>query len=204
MEELRHTVQFAKSHGALVIIDVKRGDIASSAIAYGAAYLGPASAFGGDAITVSPYLGTGSLTPIFDIAVRQEAGVFVVVRSTNPEGIELQEAILGDGRAVWENISDNITAYNLGVMSSQSIGPIGAVVGATLGQNAALIADRLPNALMLVPGIGAQGANLQDVKSHFGSHYSRVIPSISRSIASAGPNADALNRSVQQSAYLAR
>ena len=197
MEVLRQTVEGIKSHGALVIIDGKRGDIGSTAVAYGDAFLGPRSPFGGDALTLSAYLGLGSLAPIFDIARREGAGVFVVVRSSNPEGSALQQARLPDGRSVAEHLADDITARNMAEEPS-GLGLIGAVVGATQGREVAVLADRLPNALLLVPGIGAQGATMADVRRDFGQHYSRVIPSISRGIARAGPAIGDLRRAVER------
>ena len=197
VEILRQTVEAARSHGALVIIDAKRGDISTTAAAYADAYLGPRSPFGGDAMTLSAYLGLGSLQPFFDCALREGAGLFVVVRSSNPEGSKLQQARLPDGRSVAEQLADGIAARNTAT-EPNGIGSIGAVLGATQGREAAGLADRLPNSLLLVPGIGAQGATIADMRADFGRHYSRVIPSISRGIARAGPAAADLQRAVKQ------
>jgi orotidine-5'-phosphate decarboxylase len=197
MAVLRRTVDAARSHGALVIIDAKRGDIESTAAAYGDAFLGPQSPFGGDAITVHAYLGFGSLTPIVERARREAAGLFVVVRSSNPEGSELQQAKLPDGRSVAEHLADQIAAANA-ADGERGLGLIGAVVGATLGREAADVAGRLPSSLLLVPGVGAQGATFADVRGNFGAHYSRVIPSLSRAIAGAGPRPDDLRREVER------
>lgn len=197
MAVLRDTVAAAQSHGALVIIDVKRGDISSTAAAYGDAYLGPQSPFGGDAMTVHAYLGFGSLDPILDTARRENAGVFVVARSSNPEGTELQRATLPDGRTAAEYLADEIAVRNA-AEEPNGLGPIGAVLGATMGEEARRLADRLPNALLLLPGIGAQGATIADVRAEFGAHYSRVIPSISRGLARAGPAAADLRRAVER------
>jgi orotidine-5'-phosphate decarboxylase len=197
MDMLRQTIEAAKGHGALVIIDAKRGDIGSTASAYGEAFLGPRSAFGGDAMTLSAYAGLGSLTPIFEIARREGAGTFVLVRSSNPEGSELQQARLPDGRSVAGQLADEIAALN-SAGAVDGLGPIGAVLGATQGAEAGALADRLPNALLLVPGIGAQGATIADVRRDFARHYSRVIPSISRGIARAGPAAGDLKRAVER------
>ena len=197
MEVLRDTVAAAKSHGALVIIDVKRGDISTTAAAYAAAFLGPGSAFGGDAITASAYLGFGSLDPIFEVARREAAGVFVVVRSSNPEGTQLQQAKLSDGRTVAEHLSDAIAARNV-ADEPGGLGLIGAVLGATMGEEAGRLAERLPNALLLLPGIGAQGATIAGVRNQFGAHYARVIPTISRGIARSGPAAADLRRAVER------
>ena len=195
MAVLRGTVESARSHGALVIIDAKRGDIDSTAVAYGDAFLGLGSPFGGDAMTLSAYLGFGSLAPIVERARREAAGLFVVVRSSNPEGTEQQQARMPDGRSVAEHLADQITAANAADGES-GLGLIGAVVGATLGPETAGLAARLPNSLLLVPGIGAQGATIGDVRRDFGAHFSRVIPSLSRAIARAGPRPDDLRREV--------
>jgi orotidine-5'-phosphate decarboxylase len=197
MAVLRHTVEAVQSHGALVIIDVKRGDIDSTAAAYGDAYLGPQSPFGGDAITLSAYLGFGSLAPIVERARRESAGLFVVVRSSNPDGTELQQARMPDGRSVAEHLADQIGAANA-ADGENELGLIGAVVGATLGREAADLVARLPNSLLLVPGVGAQGATVGDVRRDFGVHYSRVIPSLSRAIARAGPRPEDLRREVER------
>ena len=194
---LRQTVEAATAHGALVIVDAKRGDIGSTAVAYGETFLGPRSPFRGDAMTLSAYLGLGSLAPIFEIARREGAGVFVAIRSSNPEGSELQRARLPDGRSVAECLADEITESNAAA-SSDELGCIGAVLGATQGAEAAELAKRLPHSLLLVPGIGAQGATIADVRRDFARHYGRVVPSISRGIARAGPAAADLKRAVQR------
>jgi orotidine-5'-phosphate decarboxylase len=194
MEVLARTVAGIRQHGALAVIDAKCGDIASTAAAYGEAFLGPRSAFGGDALTLSPYLGFGSLQPILDIAEREAAGVFVVVRSSNPEGAELQQAVMADGRTVAERLADDIAAHN----GAGGLGLVGAVVGGTLGGEVAALAARMPSALLLVPGIGAQGATVADVRRNFAGHYARVIPSVSRSIARAGPDPRALKLRVER------
>lgn len=197
MAVLRDTVAQAHAHGTLAIIDAKCGDISTTAAAYGEAFLGPRSPFGGDALTVSAYLGYAALAPIFDIARREAAGIFVVVRSSNPEGADLQHAAMPDGRSVAERLADDVAADNAGGLQ-HGLGPIGAVVGGTLGAEVRALAGRMPSALLLVPGIGAQGATIANVRHNFAEHFSRVIPSISRSIAGAGPGSDALRRQVER------
>jgi orotidine-5'-phosphate decarboxylase len=197
MAVLRDTVAQAHGHGTLAIIDAKRGDISSTAAAYGEAFLGPESPFGGDALTVSAYVGFAALTPILDIARRRAAGIFVLVRSSNPEGSELQHAVMADSRTVAERLANDVEAFNAGGADG-ALGPIGAVVGGTWGAEVAPLAARMPSALLLVPGIGAQGATVADVRRNFGAHYPRVIPSISRSIAGAGPDPGELRRGVER------
>ena len=197
MAVLRDTVAQAHDHGTLAIIDAKCGDISSTAAAYGEAFLGPRSPFGGDALTVSAYLGFAALGPIFDIARRESAGIFVVVRSSNPEGEGLQHAVMPDGRTVAERLADDIAADNAGGLDN-GLGPIGAVVGGTLGAEVAALCARMPSALLLVPGLGAQGATAAAVQRNFAAHYRRVIPSMSRSIAGAGPDPGQLRRQVER------
>src|SRR6266576_988634 len=121
----------------------------------------------------------------------------VVIRSSNPEGSELQRARLPDGRSVAECLADEITESNAAA-SSDELGCIGAVLGATQGAEADELAERLPHSLLLVPGIGAQGATIADVRRDFARHYGRVVPSISRGIAGAGPAAADLKRAVER------
>jgi orotidine-5'-phosphate decarboxylase len=188
MQELKRVVRQARAGGALTIVDAKRGDLGSTATAYGDAFLGAHSAFGSDAVTAHAYLGIDSLAPLFTRAKSHGAAVFVVVRSSNPEGTFLQLARTAGGLSVAESFCEAITRQN----AAADVGPIGAVVGATLGDETAGIVARLPNALFLAPGLGAQGATLVDVKRNFGAAYARCIPSVSRAIALAGPNEAAL------------
>lgn len=199
-EVLRSTIAAIHRHGALAIVDAKRGDIGSTVAAYGEAFLGPSSPFGGDALTVAAYSGFGSLAPILDIAQREGAGVFVWVRSSNPEGAGIQGSLMADNRSVAAHLADEIAARNAANSAGGpgDLGFIGAVVGATLGDEVLALAARMPNALLLVPGIGAQGATLGEVRRNFGPHIARVIPSISRSIARAGPDPADLKRAVER------
>jgi orotidine-5'-phosphate decarboxylase len=197
MAVLRDTVTQAHGHGTLAIVDAKCGDISSTAAAYGEAFLGPKSPFAGDALTVSAYLGFAALEPIFAVARREAAGIFVVVRSSNPEGAGLQHAVMQDGRSVAERLADDIADRNAAALQD-GVGPIGAVVGGTLGAEVAALSARMPTALLLVPGIGAQGATSADVRQNFAEHYVRVIPSMSRSVAGAGPDPGELRRQVER------
>jgi orotidine-5'-phosphate decarboxylase len=203
MEVLRDTVALAQRGGALVIIDAKRGDIASTAVAYGEAFLGRRSPFAGDAMTVSPYLGFASLAPIYAIARREAAGIFVVVRSSNVEDNGLQRAIMPDGASVAENLARDIAAYNA-TAGEGELGPIGGVIGATLGDEATRLTAVLSNGLLLVPGIGAQGATIADVRRDFAADYARVVPSISRAVSRAGPTADGLRAKLEEFTTAAR
>jgi orotidine-5'-phosphate decarboxylase len=178
MEELRRTVDAAHAGGALVLIDAKRGDISSTVRAYAEAFLGKGSAFGADALTATPYLGLGSLEPLFTHAQKVGCGVFVVVRSSNPEGASIQRARGADGREVAETLAEEITRLN----GDATIGAIGAVLGATLGAELGQVAALLPKSLLLCPGIGAQGASVEGLATDLGVHSTRAMPAVSRAL----------------------
>ena len=150
-----------REQGALSIIDCKRGDVNETMQGYAEAMLGPDSGFGGDAMTVTAYLGFGALRPVLDRAANCNGAAFVIVRSSNSEGCSVQDAQLADGRTVADALADEITAFNTAL--GHGIGPVGAVVGATVGGIAASVLSRLPRSLILAPGVGAQGASLDDV-----------------------------------------
>jgi orotidine-5'-phosphate decarboxylase len=186
---LERTIQDLRHTGSLVILDVKRGDIGSTAAAYADAYLDEDAPMAADAITVSPFLGFGSLQPFFDVAAKNDAGVFVLALTSNPEGPEVQHALNG-GTTVAGGILAKLAELNAG---QHLMGPFGAVVGATIGDAAE---DLAINGPLLVPGFGAQGGTVDDIRRLFGSVIDNVIPSTSRGVLSAGPDVRALRDSV--------
>jgi len=201
---LEKLVESFHDRGTLVLVDGKRGDIGSTVEAYAQAYLGPASAFRADAITAHAYLGFGALEPLLDRAVEVGAGVFVVVRSSNVEGIALQNAVLrNDGRTVADSLSDMITEFNEQTSGSE-IGPIGAVVGATIENDLLSTLERLPRSLILAPGIGHQGATFDDLRKRFQTHAARAIPSSSRAVLDRGPDIKQLHAEIVKQCESAR
>jgi orotidine-5'-phosphate decarboxylase len=181
---LERTIEACRAAGALVVLDVKRGDIGSTAQAYADAYLDPASPVAADAITASPFLGFGSLAPMLDTAARHDAGVFVLALTSNPEGPEVQHATAADGRPVAGVVLDALRAANDG---AEPLGSFGAVVGATIAEPGPGI-DLDVNGPLLVPGIGAQGGTADDVRRIFAGVLDAVLPSSSREILGAGPD----------------
>jgi orotidine-5'-phosphate decarboxylase len=186
---LEDTISGLRHTGTLVILDVKRGNIGSTAAAYADAYLDEDSPLGADAVTVSPYLGFGSLDPFFRVAERNDAGVFVLALTSNPEAPEVQHAVGGDGRTVAASILDKLRALN---GNAAPMGSYGAVVGATIGSTAE---DLDINGPLLVPGFGAQGGTVEDVRRLFGGVLDRVLVATSRGVLAAGPDVDALRGS---------
>lgn len=184
---LERVVKASREAGALVILDVKRGDIGSTSQAYADAYLHPDSPLASDAITVSPYLGFGSLGPFIDTAIRFEAGLFVLGLTSNKEGPEVQLAVREDGRTVAGGVLAALKTLN---HDAEPLGSFGAVVGATIGQTAE---DLAINGPILAPGYGAQGGTREDLRRIFGgSSGNLVLPSTSRGLLAQGPSVIAL------------
>ncbi|ETX15806.1 aminotransferase class IV [Roseivivax halodurans JCM 10272] len=194
--ELQRLITGAQARGVLALADAKRTDIGNSVAAYGRAWLGP-EGFGADAMTLSAYMGAGTLSPVHEHAAATGTGTFVVVRSSNPEGAALQSAEAG-GEAVADTLARAIAAENDRLAPNAPVGPVGAVIGATLGAEAARTVSLMPNALFLVPGIGAQGASLDDLSRIFAGAGRRVIPTSSRAVLAAGPDVASLKASIAE------
>jgi len=190
---LEHTVAELRSAGALVLLDVKRGDIGSTMAAYARAYLDPASSLAADAITVSPYLGVGSLDPAFELAAKHDAGLFVLAQTSNPEGPQVQLATAAGGRPVGQVVVDEVAARNAQFAPH---GPFGLVVGATI-EPGAVTYDGLGGPI-LAPGVGTQGGTPDSVRRIFGASLRAVLPSVSREVLQHGPDPSALRSAVLQ------
>jgi orotidine-5'-phosphate decarboxylase len=202
---LERVVQAAQAAGALVILDVKRGDIGSTMAAYAAAYLADGAPLAADAITVSPYLGFGSLAPALDLAHATGRGVFVLALTSNPEGAAVQAAAGSRGRSVAQAVVDGAAERNTG---ATPLGGIGVVIGATVGRLGITIENL--NGPILAPGFGEQGGTVADLRAVFGSQLGHVLPSTSRDVLRHGPDQRLLRdaalrvRDVVTSASLAR
>jgi len=205
VEVLEDVLAGLREMGTLSLLDVKRGDIGSTMLAYAHAYLDDSAPLRADAITVSPFLGLGSLAPAFDVARRCGRGVFVLAMTSNPEGASVQHAVW-EGGTVSGAIIDAVSELNA-LAPADGYGDVGLVVGATVGKDIAdlgltdaLAQSRAP---LLAPGVGAQGATIGDVGQGFGVASSLVLPTTSRAVLSAGPDVAALRtavRAVQQEA----
>lgn len=189
IEVLEDTIAGLRHTGTLVILDVKRGDIGSTAAAYADAYLDEDSPLGADAVTVTPYLGFGSLTPFFEVAERNDAGVFVLALTSNPEAGQVQHASVVSDQTVAGAILDDLRRLN---GAAVPMGSHGAVVGATIGSSSENLDVNGP---LLVPGFGAQGGTPDDVRRLFAGLLDRVIVSTSRGVLAEGPDVSALRAS---------
>jgi orotidine-5'-phosphate decarboxylase len=188
---LEAVIADARAAGALVITDAKRGDIGSTTAAYAQAYLHPDSPLAADAVTISPYLGFGSLQPMVEMALAHGAGLFVLARTSNPEAGEVQLATGPDGRTVADTIMDHVAALNLG---AEPLGSVGVVLGATL-TDLDYPVERL-NGPILAPGVGAQGATFADAARLFAAARRDVLPSVSRAVLAEGPDPARLRAAV--------
>ncbi|QDU70123.1 orotidine-5'-phosphate decarboxylase [Engelhardtia mirabilis] len=173
-------VDAARDASLLVVGDVKRGDIASTAAAYARAHLAENGGGRCDAITVSPYLGADSLEPFIEAADANEGGLFVLVRTSNPGGTAWQTA--GDV-PIAGLVADQLTAWGAERLGECGLSNLGAVVGATQAAELAQWRERLPHAWMLLPGYGAQGAGAADVVGAFRSDGLGALVASSRGIA---------------------
>ncbi len=204
---LEQVVGNLSASGTLCLVDAKRGDIGSTMDAYADAYAGHSSTLAGDAVTVSPYLGFGSLRPLLDLAGMTGKGVFVLGLTSNPEGAQVQQATCSDGRSVAAAMVDAVAAENATVATDPgALGNVGLVVGATVGESVERLGIDLAAARgpLLAPGIGAQGATADDLRRVFGSARGNVLAASSREVLGAGPDLrtlrDAARRTAEQCA----
>ncbi|GIG24222.1 orotidine-5'-phosphate decarboxylase [Cellulomonas denverensis] len=201
---LEEVVAAGRETGTLVIVDAKRGDIGSTMGAYADAFLRDGSPLAGDALTVSPFLGFGSLTPAVRAAAASGRGLFVLALTSNPEGAAVQHARDAGGVAVADRIAREAAALNGEEIagSGARLGSVGLVVGATTGDAAArlgvdLAAVRGP---LLAPGVGAQGAGPAELAAVFGPARASVLASSSRGVLKAGPAVADLRRAAELAA----
>jgi orotidine-5'-phosphate decarboxylase len=202
---LERVCAHARAAGLLVLLDAKRGDMADTAEAYAQAWLDPRD--GGapvaDAMTVNPYLGADALEP-FLRRCDAGAGVFVLVRTSNPGGAELQELELDGGGRLWERAASLVARLGGAHLGACGLSSVGAVVGATVPE-AILPARRLmPDAPLLLPGVGAQGGSAAAAAPALARHPASVLVSASRSVIFAGRGQDDWQAAVRDAAVALR
>ena len=183
---LEEVLAAARAAGLLTIADGKRGDIGSTVDAAGEAWLAPGSPLEADALTAVAYQGLGSLDPVLARAQAAGKGVFVLAATSNPEGLETQRAVRGDGVSVAAGIVAEVARLNAG---SDRLGSVGVVIGATVDLgDFGIDPDGLSRTPILVPGFGYQGARIEQAPELFPGLAQNVIVSVSRSILQAGPD----------------
>ena len=193
---LARVVQFAQEIGLLVIADGKRGDVPVSAAAYAQALLGSTpspfgevAGLGADAATLNGTLGRDSLAPVIDEASAAGAGLFVLVRTSNPGASDLLDLPAPEA-PFHERIAEMVAELNEALPSESGLSSLGAVVGATEPAHITRLRELMPDSPFLLPGVGAQGGSAEDLGSAFGSHPASAIVTASRSIAGADDPAE--------------
>jgi orotidine-5'-phosphate decarboxylase len=186
--------EHARAAGLLVLADGKRGDIDVSAAAYGQALVGATptpfgevAGLGADAFTASPYLGVDTLEVLVGAARDAGAGVFVLVRTSNPGAVDIEDLELAGGGTVWERVAGIVDALGQAEAGGEAAGlaDVGAVVGATGPQHVARLRELMPRAVFLLPGIGAQGGRVEDLAPAFAPARAAGLVTASRSVARA-------------------
>ena len=173
VKTLAETIAYAKQKGMFVITDGKRNDIGTTMEAYATAHLGKTAvgsqmltAFGGDALTGNGYLGSDGIRPLLGVRREQDAGIFVLVKTSNPSSGELQDREI-DGKSVYRTMGDKCEAWGEELPGKYGYSGVGAVVGATYPEQLSELRAALPHTYFLVPGYGAQGGGAKDVAGAF-------------------------------------
>ena len=188
LQAYAEVVRYARKAGLIVIGDIKRGDIGSTALAYAKGHLGEVPVSGHfaemwmeDAVTINPYLGSDSIEPFLMEVKARGKGIFVLVRTSNPSGAEIQN-LEAAGKPVYLHVAELVKAWGCDCIGERGFSSVGAVVGATCPAEAALIRAALPQALFLVPGYGAQGATAEDLRPAFRADGLGAVVNSSRGI----------------------
>jgi len=181
---LEDVCAYARTAGLLVVADAKRGDIGSTARSYAAAYLEAeeGSLPLGDALTVNTYLGRDSLEPFVAACRRSGGGIFCLVKTSNPGGADVQDLVLRDGRPLWHHVAMMVAELGEDLVGEHGLSNVGAVVGATYPRAVGEARRLMPQAILLLLGVGAQGATPADVARAFTSGPASALVSVSRSV----------------------
>ena len=186
----KKTVDYAHEKGLVVIGDIKRGDIGSTSESYAIGHIGSVKLgeqiikpFDEDIVTVNPYLGTDGVKPFVDVCNKEDKGIFVLVKTSNPSSGEFQDKLI-DSRPLYEIVADMVNAWGSNSMDGD-YSNVGAVVGATYPEMGIELRKLMPKAYILVPGYGAQGGSGKDLKGYFNEDGLGAIVNSSRGIIAA-------------------
>lgn len=191
-EALASVVAVAREHELLVLADGKRGDIDVSAAAYAQAFfgetptpVGPVAGLGVDALTVNPLMGRDTLAPLVNGARSADGGLFVLVRTSNPGAADLEEQALAGGGTVTEALAAIVHELGADGVGSSGLADVGAVVGATAPERLAALRELMPQAIFLLPGVGAQGGTIDSLRDAFAPGPAGGLITVSRGIVAA-------------------
>jgi orotidine-5'-phosphate decarboxylase len=175
---------YSRAAGLQVIADAKRGDIGSTARAYAEAFLESPNGNEplADALTVNPYLGRDSIDPYLGACRRHGAGIFCVVKTSNQGGGEVQDLALSDGRPVWHQVAELVNEWGEDLVGEHGLSAVGAVIGATHPRAVGEARRLLPQAILLLPGVGAQGATPAHVARAFTSGPASALVNVARDV----------------------
>lgn len=189
VKTLVETIAYAKEKGMFVITDGKRNDIGPTMTAYATAHLGEVAVenksfepFNGDALTVNAYLGTDGINPLSEVCENKDKGIFVLVKTSNPSSGELQDRKLDDDKTVYQTMGQMCENWGESLMGKYDYSAVGAVVGATYPAQLEELRKEMPHTFFLVPGYGAQGGGVGDVKPAFDENGLGAIVNSSRGI----------------------
>lgn len=182
MSCMARTIDEARRMGYVVIVDAKRGDIGATASAYSGAFLAPDAPFRGDFLTVNPYLGYDGVEPFVYDCKGTGAGIFVLVKTSNPSSGEFQDLLAADGRPFYDHVADKVSQWGEDLIGDEGYSAVAAVVGATYPKQGAELRARMPHTFFLLPGYGAQGASARDLAGCFDKKGGGAIVAASRSI----------------------
>jgi orotidine-5'-phosphate decarboxylase len=185
-------LKYAKEKGLYVIADAKRNDIGSTASCYAKAFLGETqvnenvlTAFPSDYVTVNGYLGSDGILPFVEECEKNEKGIFVLVKTSNPSGAEIQNMVLENGMPMYEYVGGLVEKWGESTVGKYGYSAVGAVVGATHPTEAARLREVLPHTFFLIPGYGAQGGKAEMLKSCFKANGLGGVVNNSRGILTA-------------------
>ncbi len=189
MKAYEETLKYAAEKGLVVIADAKRNDIGSTASCYAKTFLGKTEVngnayapFPADYVTVNGYLGSDGIAPFVEQCEKNDKGIFVLVKTSNPSSGELQNLVLENGKAVYEYMGGLVEKWGESTVGKYGYSAVGAVVGATHPEEAARLRELLPHTFFLIPGYGAQGGNAEMLKSCFGKNGLGGVVNNSRGI----------------------
>ena len=177
MAAFRDTLAYAKKNGIYTIADCKRNDIGSTAAAYARAYLEKGAPFEADFVTVNGYLGTDGVKPFVDLCAKNDKGIFVLVKTSNPASGELQDKKYENGKTLYDSMADLVDGWGAELIGKYGYSSVGAVVGATHRAQAEDVRAKHPHLFFLIPGYGAQGGKAEDLAVCFKNGAGGIVNS---------------------------
>lgn len=182
MKCFKETCKYAKEKGMIVIADIKRGDIGTTAAGYSNAYLGRTlvgdseeSFYNIDWVTVNPYLGIDGVKPFIEDCIKYNKGIFVLVKTSNKSSGELQDLKLEDGKTVYEKVAELVNSWGEELIGEHGYSSVASVVGATYPIQIKKLREIIPNSYFLIPGYGAQGGKAEDIALGFENGLGGIV-----------------------------